>query len=84
MFFASGFADAEPRVVEDRAMMKAAGFETIKIERTVNYFPLQFLVKHLLWALGMKVENVPSFGNASIGLKLGNMLAIARITTSVS
>jgi hypothetical protein len=62
-----------------RATMKAAGFQTVEIRRTVNHFPLHFLIKHLMWAMGAKVKDAPSFGNISVGLKLGNMLAVAQV-----
>jgi hypothetical protein len=38
---------------------------------------VKFLLKHLLWALGFKPKKVPSFANAVVGLKLGNMLTVA-------
>ncbi len=61
-----------------RALMASTGFEVVEIARTVNYFPLQFLTKSLFWALGMRVENVPKFFGVTLGLKLGNMITIAR------
>jgi hypothetical protein len=59
------------------ALFEAAGYEVIKQSKTVNYFPISFLLKQLLWALGFKIESVPSFGQIAIGLKLGNLLTIA-------
>jgi len=60
-----------------KRLLAAAGFQNSSIRKTVNYFPIQFLFKQLLWAGGLKTEGVPSFGGASIGLKLGNMMALA-------
>jgi hypothetical protein len=60
-----------------RKLFEAAGYEVVKQTKTVNYFPVGFLLKQLLWALGLKVESVPSFGQIAVGLKLGNMLTIA-------
>lgn len=60
-----------------RRLFDAAGYEVVKQSKTVNYFPISFLFKHLLWTLGLKFENVPRFGGLAIGLKLGNMLTIA-------
>jgi hypothetical protein len=61
-----------------RSLVESAGYELVQIKRTVNYFPLQFLIKHLLWAIGLKIDAVPVFGSLSIGLRLGNMIAVAR------
>jgi SAM-dependent methyltransferase len=60
-----------------RALLTAAGYRDVRLSKTVNHFPVQFLVKQLLWACGIKVERVPDFGGLSIGLKLGNMMTLA-------
>jgi hypothetical protein len=61
-----------------RSLLAAAGFDVLTIQKTVNYFPVHFLAKHLLWALGLKVKSFPSLGNFAVGLKLGNMITIAQ------
>jgi hypothetical protein len=61
-----------------RQVLAAAGFDVIEARKTVNHFEIRFLVKHLLWALGLRTQRVPRLGNAVVGLKLGNMLTIAR------
>ena len=60
-----------------RALLDAAGYEVQEVRKTVNYFQVDFLLKQLLWAFGIKVKSVPSFGKLTVGLKLGNMLTIA-------
>lgn len=60
-----------------RVLLEAAGFEVLQQSKTVNFFQIGFLVKHLLWAFGMKVQSVPGFGHFTLGLKLGNMLTMA-------
>ena len=60
-----------------RRLLEAAGFDVLQQRKTVNFFQFSFLLKHLLWAFGMKVKSVPSFGQITLGLKLGNMLTIA-------
>lgn len=60
-------------------LFESAGFEIVTQKKTVNYFKVSFLFKHLLWALGFKVKDVPSFFNLNVGLKLGNILTIAKI-----
>lgn len=59
-------------------VLASAGFEVVAQEKTTNYFPVAFLVKHLLWAFGLKVAKVPNFFGIQIGLKLGNLLTIAK------
>ncbi|MDQ2859252.1 MAG: class I SAM-dependent methyltransferase [Pseudomonadota bacterium] len=61
-----------------RALLDSVGYEVIQIRRTVNHFPVQFLLKHLLWAVGLKVDRTPAFGGLAIGLRLGNMITVAR------
>jgi hypothetical protein len=58
-------------------LLEASGFEVLQQHKTVNHFKLSFLIKHGLWALGIKVKSTPSFGNITLGLKLGNILTIA-------
>lgn len=61
-----------------KKMLNKAGFDVVEHSKTVNYFELKFLLKHLLWVIGIRVGKVPDLGNAVIGLKLGNMLTVAR------
>lgn len=61
-----------------RALLKTTGFEVLEIARTINYFPVQFLARSLLWALGLRVETPPRMAGVTLGLKLGNMIAIAK------
>jgi Methyltransferase domain len=60
-----------------RTLLAAAGFNTLQQVKTRNYFTASFLLKHLSWALGLKVQSVPDFGHITLGLKLGNILTIA-------
>ena len=59
------------------ALLEKAGYQVNTIEKTKNYFEFSFLLKHLLWAFGIKVKSVPKLFNFTIGLKLGNMITIA-------
>jgi hypothetical protein len=58
-------------------LLLAAGFEMLEQRKTVNFFQISFLFKHLLWALGIKAQSVPGFWGLTLGLKLGNILTIA-------
>jgi hypothetical protein len=58
-------------------LLEEAGYKVNSIKRSTNYFQFSFLLKHLLWAFGIKVKSVPSIFNFTIGLKLGNIITIA-------
>ncbi len=60
-----------------RALMHKAGFRVLEMRKTTNYFEAGFLLKHLFWALGLKVESIPRFGGFIVGLKLGNLITVA-------
>ena len=60
-----------------QTLLEASGYEVLEQHKTVNHFKLSFLIKHGLWSLGIKVKSVPSFGDVTVGLKLGNILTIA-------
>ena len=58
-------------------LLEKSGYKVNSIEKTRNYFEFSFLLKHLLWAFGIKVKSVPSIFNITIGLKQGNIVNIA-------
>lgn len=60
-----------------RLILDRAGFDVIKTNKTINYFQIGFLLKHLFWAFGLKIQNIPLFGQITIGLPLGNILTLA-------
>ncbi len=66
-----------------KSLLQKAGFDVLEQHKTVNHFKLSFLLKHLLWAIGLKVKSVPSFWDVTIGLRLGNILTIATPTSGV-
>jgi len=57
-------------------LLSKAGFKVLAVQRTSNYFPATYLLKHLLWALGIQV-NLPQSNSLQLPLKLGNILTIA-------
>jgi hypothetical protein len=60
-----------------KELLRVAGFDVLEQHKTVNYFKLSFLFKHLLWAVGLKFIKTPRFFDITLGLKLGNILTIA-------
>ncbi len=59
-------------------LFKVSGFKVKHIYKTKNYFPVSYLIKHGLWALGFKAD-FNFNNNFEIGLKLGNIMIIATL-----
>jgi SAM-dependent methyltransferase len=59
------------------ALLGRAGYASVRVERSRNYFPLPFLIRQALWTVGLKPNRLP-LPNVSLGLRLGNMLTLAR------
>lgn len=57
-------------------LLAAAGYKVRGIHKTANYFPATYLLKHLLWALGIKAS-IPQSDAMQLPLKLGNILTVA-------
>lgn len=58
-------------------LLEEAGFKCVKQSRTKNYFKISFLIKHVLWAIGIKSKKIPDLFGLTLGLKLGNIITIA-------
>lgn len=58
-------------------LLENSGYKVESITNSKNYFQLSFLLKHILWAFGVKLNKIPSIFNFSIGLKLGNIITVA-------
>jgi len=58
--------------------LSRAGFQQVQVKKTVNYFPVTYLLRHLLFAAGLGRLPLPSWSSWTIGLKLGNIAAIGR------
>jgi hypothetical protein len=60
-----------------RTMLGKAGFADVEVERSLNYFPIDFLALNAAWAAGLKVKRVPLPAKA-VGVRLGNIQTFAR------
>jgi hypothetical protein len=60
-----------------RALLAAAGFDTVKVVKSTNYFPVTFLVKHAIFALGMGNVTLPLWPQLRLPLRLGNFITFA-------
>lgn len=59
-----------------RQSLSQQGFHVKEISRTANYFPLNYLVSHAIFALTKKHVSL-SWPRWTLNLKLGNIIAIA-------
>lgn len=57
-------------------LLNKAGYRTLSVARSKNYFPIGFMVRQAAYSVGLDLTTLPLPG-ASIGLKLGNMITIA-------
>lgn len=64
--------------VSMRRLLESAGLECVGIGKTVNYFPATYLARAALSALGLPPGVLPSWDKPLVGLRLGNIGAIAR------
>ena len=60
-----------------KQLLQAAGMKLVSCVKSTNYFPLDFLLKHTLYALGLGRHNVPSWLGFELPLRLGNIITIA-------
>jgi len=59
-------------------LLNSAGYDVLTIEKTVNYFPIQYLAKNFFWILGLKKLSLPDFFSFTISLQLGNIITLAQ------
>jgi hypothetical protein len=59
------------------ALLGRAGYAGVRVERSRNHFPLDFIARQALWTLGLKPARLP-LPKLSLGLRLGNILTLAR------
>ena len=68
-----------PQIYSSRTLQNSlnrAGFQSVEVKKTVNYFPVTYLVRHFLFASGLGRVPLPSWPSWKVGLKLGNIAAI--------
>lgn len=58
-------------------MLQRADYGEIKVGRSANYFPVDFLVRQAALAVGVNLDRLP-LPKAVLGLRLGNMITLAK------
>ncbi len=61
-----------------RSLLGQAGYGVAETKRSVNQFPVTFLIKHAVFALGLGKINLPKLLWLRLPLRLGNFITIAR------
>jgi hypothetical protein len=59
-------------------LLTGVGFQEVRVQRTLNYFPVTYLMRHFLFASGLGHVSLPEMPSWIIGLKLGNIAAMGR------
>ncbi len=60
-----------------RRMVARAGYSSVKVQRSKNYFPISFIAKQAAFTFGFDIKGA-LLPEAAIGLKLGNIITFAR------
>lgn len=58
-------------------LVARAGYAGAEVARSTNYFPIRFMARQAAYSVGLDIGKLPLPGQ-SIGLKLGNMITVAR------
>jgi len=60
-----------------KTFLENCGFENVKTKRTINYFTIGYLLKHLAWALNLGTFKFFDSLNLVLPLPLGNIMTVA-------
>jgi hypothetical protein len=55
-------------------LFESVGYKVLCVKKSYNYYPLGYLLKHLLWTSGIRADWFPNF--FSLPLKLGNIITV--------
>ena len=61
-----------------RDFLRRCDLEVIETRKSVNYFPATYLLKHLLYALGLHAVKTWRWNAFTLPVKLGNIITVAR------
>lgn len=65
-----------PRSIKE--ILSRTGFKLESVRRTTNFFTLSFLLRNILWLFGIRKSLNHNLFRKTVGLKLGNILSIAK------
>jgi len=61
------------------SLLESAGLKMVTCQKTRNYFPITYLMKHFLYLFGFRNFKLPELNKIQLGLKLGNIVTIAAV-----
>lgn len=59
-------------------LVRRAEYAGVEVQRSVNYFPIDFMIRQAAYTVGIDLGKAP-LPKAALGLKLGNMITLARV-----
>ena len=75
------FCMQHPELYNPRSITKllqATGFDRVEVRAAKNYFPISFMARQAAGLAGLSLARIP-LPNTVVGLRLGNMLTLARV-----
>lgn len=57
-------------------LLRGAGFQSVDVRRSKNYFPIGFMMRQAAHAVGIKLDRIPLPATV-VGLRLGNIMTFA-------
>ncbi|MET4665906.1 class I SAM-dependent methyltransferase [Sphingomonas sp. PvP056] len=61
-----------------KTLVRRAAYQKVEVQRSVNYFPIDFMVRQAAYTVGIDLGKIP-LPKAALGLKLGNMITLAHV-----
>jgi SAM-dependent methyltransferase len=59
-------------------LVRRAEYQKVEVHRSVNYFPIDFMIRQAAYTVGINLGKTP-LPKAALGLKLGNMITLAHV-----
>jgi hypothetical protein len=56
-------------------LLESSGYKVLDVVKSYNHYPIGYLIRHLLWAMGMSANWLPNL--FSFPLRLGNIITVA-------
>ena len=75
------FCLQHPEIYSPDSMMqlvRRADYAGVEVRRSTNYFPIDFMVRQAAYTVGINLGKLP-LPKAALGLKLGNMITLAKV-----